>query len=250
MRAALPLVLIAVSAISACSKTQDSTPFANVNGGDPARGDDNSSKDSGTALVDAGNLSDADAGGDAGNTMLPAVSCERVAAMPALDGDAPSATAVEAPADFSVTRQGLYWDGTCEQPNLTVQLSDGNCPNGNGHELDITFSLNDIQDGAVHGGDNDIVADVDARGIKVRYTRPKRLSPTGTWGTCGSVTGILIFLEAPDITSGSELQAHYQFTLAPCDGTDNANFDVAGEFKVLLRHSLNELCPTTTASAM
>ena len=190
---------------------------------------------------------DQDAGGeDAGapDAGVPASACLRVPVLNATFEDSPGETSTERPADFVVSRQEELWSADCTNPQLTIALSDGLCPGGLGHELTLTFSANDIEDGAIHLGNNAVGSDVESGSIRARYTRPIRLKPNGVWGTCSGASGQIVFLEAPVLTAGSLFQARYQLTLTPCDGSSAEPIFVVGTFKVPLSYSLARLCST------
>jgi hypothetical protein len=183
--------------------------------------------------------STADAGRDAG---VPAYSCEHVEALRSSGDSTDNLTSTELPGDFVVTRQAVSWSTDCT--TLTIQLSDGNCPGGSGHELDLAFSIMALQDGLVRLGNNDVSAD--SRNIVATYVRPNRLKPYGTWGSCGAASGQVIFLDAPGtLTKGSILQARYQLSLPACDGSANSLIEVDGAFKIQLRYDFATVCPTT-----
>jgi hypothetical protein len=194
---------------------------------------------------DGGPVPDAgeeDAGpSDAG---VPASACLRVPVLNASFEDSPGETSTERPADFVVSRQAELWGSDCSNPQLTIALSDGLCPAGLGHELTLTFSVNDIEDGAIHLGNNAVVSDVESSSIRVRYTRPIRLKPNGVWGTCSGASGQIVFYEAPVPTAGSLFQARYQLELTPCDGTSAEPQFVVGTFKIRLSYSIASVCST------
>jgi hypothetical protein len=196
---------------------------------------------------DAGPVSNTPDGGT-GTAVKPdagvsASVCERVEPLHSSGEDTPNLTSTDSPADFSVTRQNLGWNTDCANPLLTLELSDGTCPRGAGHELTITFSANAIADGQIHLGENQVTPDTESP-IQARYVRPKRLTPHGTWGNCGSAAGQVIFLEAPDIAASTPLlQARYQFEAQPCDDTTTGEQLVVGAFRATLLVRLSEVCP-------
>jgi len=197
-----------------------------------------------------GSQSDRDAGEtDAGATDASVVtrltrSCGHVAVVQTSGEDIESATSTERPQDFLVSRQTEHWIvDDCANPKLSLEFSDGVCPTGLGHQLSFTFDLNDLADGAIRGGNNEVVPDGDATGIQVRYTRPSRLAPSGTWGTCASAAGQLIFLTEPNPSAGAILDARYDMILASCDGTDREPQVLVGSMRVILRYGLNKFCP-------
>mgnify|MGYP003444758356 FL=1 len=192
----------------------------------PARTDDDAGTDAGRA----------DAGG-------PASACLRVPTLSASVEDLPGETSTERPADFLVSRQSESWSADCKNPQLTIALSDGYCPTGLGHELSLTFSVNDLEDGVIHLGNNAVASELESPSIKVRYTRPARLKVHGVWGTCAAASGQLVFFEAPVLTAGSLFQARYQLELTACDGSRAEPQFVVGTFKLRLSYSLANVCP-------
>jgi hypothetical protein len=200
---------------------------------------------------DAGHPLDEDAGlnadagvSDGGASMPSAYACERVDVLHSTGGDMPAATATDQPADFAVSRQAVGFSADCSL--LTIELSNGTCPRGDGHELEFTLNVAGIEDGLIRLANNEVSAD--SSNIIVRYTRPSTLTPNGVWGSCGSATGQLVFLEAPDLTMSANWQANFQLLLAPCDGTTNAPIEVDGEFDFALRFNLATACPDATAT--
>jgi hypothetical protein len=190
---------------------------------------------------DSGVGRELDAGADSG---IPAYSCERVEALLSSTEDTPNLTSTDLPDDFVVTRQAVSWGADCTTPLLTLEFSDGACPHGNGHQLELDLSATALLSGVIHLGNNDVSAD--NANIVARYTRPNRLKPYGTWGTCGAASGTLIFLDPPgNLSKGQFLQARYQLLLAPCDDSKNSPIEVDGAFKVELRYDFASICPVS-----
>lgn len=184
---------------------------------------------------------------DAGTVpMAGASACLKVPVLSVTAEDATGETSTEQPSDFVASRQAELWSTDCSNPQLTIALSDGVCPTGGGHELRLTFSVNDIEDGAVHIGNNAIDAETETSSIRARYTRPIRLKPNGVWGTCNGASGTIVFFEAPELRAGSLFQARYQLELTPCDGSGAAPILVVGTFKIPLSYSIATVCSTRT----
>lgn len=199
-------------------------------------------KDAGQSELDA---SDSDAGKPTAEVLTR--SCSQVSVFQTTGEDIGSATSTERPADFLVSRQSESWSVTdCANPKLSLEFSDGVCPQGSGHQLAFTFDLNDLADGAIHAGNNEIVSDIDGTGIQVRYTRPTKLSPKGTWGSCDGASGQLIFLNEPTPSAGSIIDARYDMILPSCDGSDQDPEVLVGSMRVVLRFGLKTYCPDRT----
>jgi hypothetical protein len=197
---------------------------------------------------DAGDSDDEDDGGkrsDAASDDPMPLECVRIDALHYTSDDLPDVTATSSPADFLVTRQAATWRDGCDSPTLVVELSNGNCPNGQGHELEILLSVDAIADGQIGLGLNLIEADKDsAQGIRVRYTRPERLSPAGVFGSCEGASGQISFYDAPDVSRSMNLRARYELMLTPCDDSkSNPTQLVSGYFDVRVRRSLPTVCP-------
>jgi hypothetical protein len=244
MRTAVGLLVTGLWAVvGACGGNGSRAPLGPTTGGDGVvvvSAERDASKPS--ADDDAGPVPDAGADSE---VAPPAFSCERTEGVRGTGGDdMPDVTSTTEPPDFVVTRQAIRWNADCANPIMTLELSDGSCPRGMGHQLEIALSVNDIEDGVIHSGQNDLLPETDARQITVRYSRPSRLRPRGIWGTCAGVTGTIIFFEAPELVANANLQARYQFTLPACDGSANAAMAVYGVFKLQLRYALSEVCPT------
>jgi hypothetical protein len=227
--------------VGACKKDEPFVPQASVSG-DVTPHIDTGMTPTPTNDEDAGTEVSKDAGPapDAGPT--PAFSCERIEALTTTGEDAPNQTSIALPPDFAVTRQAEVWSADCTVPTLTIQLSDGNCPGGGGHELDITLKVNDVEDGVIHGGNNPVFQEADSDSITARYYRPGRIRPTGTWGTCANASGQLIFLEAPMLTAGATVQLRFELTLTDCTDAGQASEDVSGAINLKLRHDISEFC--------
>lgn len=222
--------------LAACADERASVPYVSLSS--PTR-----SFSAEAQLTDAA----VDAGSDASVAETAATSCHAIPVRDSVAGDAPSATASDLPADFVISRQAQFWTGTCENPLLTLQFSDGACPHGFGHELSIRFALNALADGQIRLGINEIYAGEDALGIAVSYVRPLPLIPRGRWGSCLAASGQLVFLEAPELTRGAVFQGRYDLELSACDETTaTATQTVVGAFAVPLDYGLNELCPDRT----
>jgi hypothetical protein len=243
MRVGSGLFMTGLMAICACRSAPPRAPGAPVHGGDEVQV---GAADAGTSQPpaddDGGPM--ADAGGPTADAGATFYSCERVnAARSTGASNTPTITTTTAPADFLVARQGVRWSTDCANPTLTLELSDGVCPLGSGHQLSIDLSVNAIEDGVIRLGENQLSPEAELAPIKVRYTRPNRLSQAGTWGTCDNVVGFISFSEPPELVAGANLQAFYQFTLTPCDSATRGTVDVVGTFKVQLRYALSEVCP-------
>jgi hypothetical protein len=237
LRGSSRLVVLAC-ALTACTSDRADVPGAPVSGVTQVR-----SGDSGTSTAaDSGETSPRDAG--TRDAAVPATSCVPVPVLAGGAEDSLMGTATEQPGDLVVTRQAETWIADCTNPKLVLDFSDGVCPSGLGHDLSISFALNSIADGLIHSGNNEIEADADSKGIQIRYTRPLRLTPNGTWGTCANASGQLIFLEAPDPAPGVIWQARYELTLTPCDGSMAAPQMVVGALKMVLHYGIDQFCPT------
>lgn len=240
LRLVSPLWLaLAALVLGGCGDDRPEVPNAPVNGGSSiGNGDDR----------DGGPLPIKDAGPprtDAGDGAVPATSCERIEVVRSVAEDTPGVTSTSAPRDFLVSRQAERWSPDCINPKLIIELSDGLCPNGFGHQLALAFSLNDFRDGALHVGNNAVLPDAESTSIQVRYTRPEPLEPSGVWGSCLGSSGQVVFIEAPDPTAGSTLRAQYALELTPCNSETTAPMQtVIGVFTIQLRYELSEFCPT------
>jgi hypothetical protein len=155
-------------------------------------------------------------------------------------------TAIESPADFALTRQQELWSTACTNPRLTLEFSDGYCPNGRGHSLSFSFGYRELVDGTLHSGNNAVRSEAESPELVVRYQRPAGLTPSGTWGTCEGASGTLIFYGEPTPMVGASMQARFALTLTPCDGSGAAPQIVEGAFNLVLVSSINKACPDNT----
>jgi hypothetical protein len=231
----ISLLIIAV-VLSACSDDESKAPI--TPGGGP--GDYSEAHRDGGGTVDdddAGSTSDAGMGGGP----MPR-ECTRITAMTATSDELPTTTATTTPTDFAVTRQVGTWIGDCPLPAIAVELSNGACPNGQGHELEFWFASSAIEDGLIAAGLNFIEKD-SVSGIRVRYTRPERSSAAGVYGNCNGAEGTITLYDAPDVTRAMDLRARYELSLPPCDDKLNPIQEVSGYFIVRIRRSLPTVCP-------
>lgn len=190
------------------------------------------------------NVDDMDGGStsDAGDGPMP-FECTRIEPVVFNTDEVPTVTATALPTDFKVTRQVARFIGSCPNPSLIVELSNGICPNGQGHELVFSFPVNSLADGAIGFGPNDIAPDT-VGSIRVRYTRPASWSARGEYGTCDGSTGTLTFYDPPDVSRPMNLRATYDMRLTPCDGsTSNPEQHLWGYFDVRVRRDLADACP-------
>jgi len=151
--------------------------------------------------------------------------------------------AVTFPEDFAVTRVVATWEGGCEVPTARISLSDGACPDGQGHEPSFLLSYNEVIDRTIYQGSNELMEESPVSGIRVRYERPHRLTPAGQWGTCLGVTGSVDLLGDLLFEREELLQGRFQLELPPCDDGGNEQQSVAGTFSVTFERGLEQLCP-------
>jgi hypothetical protein len=232
----ISLLLLAV-VLSACGDEPSKVPLS------PGGGGSNTvieSRPDGGANVD-----DLDAGStpDAGDGPMP-FECTRIDPVMIASDELPNVTATTTPLDFKVTRQVATWRGDCPSPSLVIELSNGICPNGQGHELVFWFPVSSIADGKIGLGLNEIDPDsISEGGIRVRYTRPDHYSPVGTYGTCDGSSGTISFFDVPDVSRPMNMRATYELNLTSCDDKSNPTQVVAGYFDVRVRRDLATVCP-------
>ena len=171
--------------------------------------------------------------------------CEEITAIPFIGEDTSGeyANAIEMPADLAATRIVGTWSGSCDPAAVKVEMSDGDCPDGDGHELIFLLDAASIREGVLGVGIHDLSADGMGSPIQVRYVRPAKLEPAGEWGTCEGVSGTLSISGEPGVGRLDELQALFEMQLAPCDGSGQAAQTVRGTFHVMLRRALVDVCP-------
>lgn len=150
---------------------------------------------------------------------------------------------IEEPTDFAVTRASATWDvGDCNDPTLVVTLSTGNCPDGDGHQLTFFVPAEGVEDRTIVLGNNPITEDSPGD-IRVRYTRPLRVTPNGQWGTCANVRGTLDLIRNIDLKKGSKLEGDFLLELTRCDDGAPSTQTVDGQFNVEIPATLADLCP-------
>ena len=224
-------------AVCACGDDEPSAPL--VPNGDGSHMVGGNKRDGGQ------NVDDEDAGRnpDAGPSDGPGPGeCRRIDALRMNVDESPVVTSTELPRDFLVTRQAATWRDNCE--HLVIELSNGLCPNGQGHELEVELATSAILDGRIAFGLNFIESEPMAvPGIRVRYARPSRFPPEGIYGTCEGASGTMTFMDAPDVTRAMNLRATYDLVLPPCDGRSNVPQIARGYFDVRVLRTMAMACP-------
>jgi hypothetical protein len=149
------------------------------------------------------------------------------------------------PLDFNVSRLVGVWEGDCDAAVFRVELSGGECPDGNGHRLTFLIDAAAIRDGNIRLGLNLILPEPNETGVRIRYVRPDGTEPEGEWGTCTDATGMLDLLDdAPSTEALSTLRARFSLDLTACGDMTAALQTVRGSFKVVMRRGLEDICPT------
>jgi hypothetical protein len=197
---------------------------------------------------DSGNDEDEDAGIDP-TTMDLALECDDFLPIPPGSVDPMPGVyfnLAENPTDFVVTRSVVAWGSSCVQPTIRITLSDGNCPDGDGHELTITIPADGIESGSVLLGQNPVMGEPGSNNISVRYTRPESLDlePYGQWGSCAGASG-MVELRGTELATddNSPFYGLFQLDLARCDDGEASVQQLVGEFGVELPEGLLDVCP-------
>lgn len=226
------LVLPGVLAVIACSPPGPTAkPPGHVFGGDLTASDASMRNDAATDIDSS--------------TALFWTYCANVAPA-STPGEGVINNSVQNPLDFSVTRVVIGFAPDCAAPTLTLELSDGRCPDGKDHRLTIEFDADAIAHQDISLGDVDIAIAHSKGQINVRYERPANLSPSGTFGTCGGESGVITLTEIPSLSRGSVYSGSYQMTLNACAGSVGAPQDLQGTFNAELHSNLTDLCPAFT----
>jgi hypothetical protein len=241
------IALCLVAATFGCKKGEKKPPPApggsSFQGGGIAGPTDAGPEDSG-GPIDAGITIDASTISGECTNVDPG---DYVAANGGIASDGTVLTGATAPSDFTITRAVATWETSCIDPTILIELSDGKCPGGKQHKLQILLSADAI-DGAtptILVGQNTLQADpVENNGIRVQYVRPNSLDPHGTWGSCAGMPGTIDFLSEPATTRLSHLSGRFALDLAACDGSEKTNQFVSGTFNVVLRRSREDVCPS------
>jgi hypothetical protein len=193
--------------------------------------------------VDAGPPEDAGIfGHDSGQLR---VECEDIAPVPFIGEDIGDeyANAIAMPTDLRASRVVGTWAGTCSPAAVKVEMSNGRCPDGDGHELVFVLDAVALRDGVLGIGIHEIVPETAGGPIFVRYTRTDRFAPAGEWGTCEGVSGTLNIRGEPGVQRFDKLQALFELKLTPCDGSELPVQSIQGTFNVELQRSLDTVCP-------
>ena len=241
------LALISVALVLGCSSKGPSAAAAPGGGSVSTRG--------GSTPADAGVTADGGHPGDGGKADggskgLAGTECVDVPPTTFMGEDTPMGqffNAISSPADFSVTRVKTSWDKDCTTPTIRIEMSDGSCPSGSGHALVFSLDADSIKNSAIRLGQNSIAdaaePDGGAAGIEVRYVRPLRLNPHGTWGSCGAASGTVDLIGDLDTIAGTMLNGRFDMELASCDMTPQPLQTLVGSFSVVLRQGESEACP-------
>jgi hypothetical protein len=208
----------------------------------PVGGSGGSDEDSGLNDEDGGGGT----GGASGNSGMDMGSrCRDVDAVPPGTDPDPEmlANVVTLPTDLVVTRAEAAWEEGCIQPSLRVTVSSGNCPDGDGHQLTFFLPADGVEESTLFIGQNLIMPEPAAGSIRVRYTRPTRIDPSGVWGTCAGSDGTLDIIGDLELIQGRILQASYILDLTRCDDGEESVQEVTGSFHVEVPASLSAVCP-------
>ena len=259
MRATLLLLLSLCGLVVACGDDEKprSTVSVGRDGGGPGRdGGPTAGVGGGTGTGGSGGTSDAgDPSGDEDSGMSGdgdgdgedlAILCDDVEPAPVDGADRDPGriyNGVSLPLDLRTTRAEAAWEAGCADPMLRITISDGGCSEGNGHELTFWVPAAGVENGSIVIGQNTIAEEPTAGSIRVRYTRPTRLTPNGVWGTCEDASGTLDIIGELSLRGGRHVQATFLLDLTRCDDGEASTQPVNGEFNVELPASLVEVCP-------
>jgi len=172
--------------------------------------------------------------------------CRNVDAVPFIAEDTAGGefvNAIAAPSDFSATRVVATWGTGCDPATIIIKLSNGRCPDGNGHELTFTLDASAIESGELVTGIHTIDPDAGEGPIRVRYVRPERSDPVGEWGSCAGASGTFSVRGNLTTEARTSMQALFELELSPCDGSMLPNQTVRGTFNVSLYRARTEVCP-------
>jgi hypothetical protein len=243
MRCIMACVLVGLLApASGCEDEQSNAPPPRSSGGgavgavgtDGSRPPPDDDEDGGAAGA---------GGGDSG--MLPE-ECQNVPVVQIPADELPPGTeaSTTAPTDFEVSRLVGSWQGGCEHPVFQVEMSEGGCPNGRDHALIFDIDAASLVDGSLRLGLNTLSPEPNDLGIRIRYVRPRSLTPSGEWGSCAGATGMFdVVGDAPSSEARSTLQLRFSLDLTACDGSASPLQTVSGTFLVMVRRSFRDVCP-------
>lgn len=170
---------------------------------------------------------------------------------------APEGTGVSLPNDMDAERVLVTWEGTCEEPVLRIELSEGRCPSGTGHAVVLRLDANRIVDGSIAAGLTILEPESAGQGISLRYLRSRRDPPAGEWGNCKAPTsdggvvdggptsiGSINFYGEPSLEAGAELVARLNMVGMPdCTVAGrNGPADLTAAFRVTLQRGLDDVC--------
>ena len=117
--------------------------------------------------------------------------CEEITPVPFIGEDTVDgqyANAIASPADLRASRILASWGRGCDPASVVIMMSDGHCPDGDGHELSFALDASAIDSGVLGNGIHDVSP---SSPFVIRYTRPTRRPPAGEWGNCEGASGTL-----------------------------------------------------------
>jgi hypothetical protein len=238
------LVILGVLALAPSFACDDEETPPPAQPGSHPIGKPSSGGDAGRDLPTGGGGDDRDGGAPA--PVAPPRECREVEVAPyaGLDPSTGRFTnATNEPSDLDVTRVLGTWEPACGRPTIRLEMSDGECPDGDGHVLQFYFAATAIETGMIVAGSNPLVPETENSDIRVRYIRPSGLEPSGVWGNCDGPSGA-IDLVAPLGTDAFDwFQGEFRLQLSPCDGSDNGIQQLDGSFDIQIRRGLDDVCP-------
>lgn len=199
--------------------------------------------------MDAGNAGGEEVDEDGGTTVIPPgdpLITECLNIDPATFTESETGdfnTAIAPPADLVITRVLATWDRGCSPPTILLELSGGECRKSDGHALQFYVDAQSIVDGTFGEGLNTIAPEPSPSAVRVRYTRPERLEPEGTWGSCAGSNGTLSIRGMLDANKLREVQGMFQLELTPCDELAEGTQLINGTFNIEMKRSLEDVCP-------
>jgi hypothetical protein len=195
---------------------------------------------------DSGRDDEEDAGSDSGTSALALVCDDFLPIPPGSVDPVPGVyiNRASSPADFEVTRTVVAWESSCMQPTIRITLSDGDCPEGDGHALTFIVPAAGIDNGDVLLGQNVVTGNPGSNNISVRYTRPDSLDlePHGEWGSCAGASGTIELRGELQTDDDSAFVGQFQLELTRCDGGEESVQQLIGEFGVELPAGLLDVC--------
>lgn len=150
---------------------------------------------------------------------------------------------LSSPVDFAPRYATATWGADCTDPTLVLSFAEDDCADGtdaSGQQLRIEIRADAVDDLLLPG--QNPVSDLLLSALRIRYRRPARELPSGTWGTCPGVAGQVEVVRLDPNTTGT-ITLGLSMELADCTGMFAAPQVLEGDLSVFLQRDRATACP-------